>query len=72
MKDKLTPLTEGLPTVEEVGEKVLIWRALGQTQSREAYAIHATVMLRFCEPTEVWWMQLPDAPIQEQTNKIDI
>ena len=51
------------PSVEIDGEKVLLYRVLNDTQERQSYSIHNTIMVKYCNPDETWWMRLPEKPI---------
>ena len=55
-------VSEKLPTVEENGQKVLIYRIMNDSQSSLAISIHETNMVKHCNPNETWWMELPKPP----------
>lgn len=55
-------LIDKYPIVEEVGEKILLYRIMNDSQERQAITIHETRMVKHCNPEETWWMQLPCAP----------
>lgn len=55
-------VSEKLPTVEDNGQKVLIYRIMNESQSSLAISIHETNMVKHCNPNETWWMELPKPP----------
>ena len=55
-------VSEKLPTVEDNGQKVLIYRIMNYSQSSLAISIHETNMVKHCNPNETWWMELPKPP----------
>ena len=55
-------VSEKLPTVEDNGQKVLIYRIMNESQSSLAISIHETNMVKHCNPNETWWMGLPKPP----------
>ena len=55
-------VSEKLPTVEDNGGKVLIYRIMNDSQSSLAISIHETNMVKHCNPNETWWMELPKPP----------
>ena len=54
--------SEKLPSVEQNGNKVLIYRIMNDSQSSLAISIHETNMVKYCNPNETWWMELPEPP----------
>lgn len=54
--------SEKLPTEEDNGEKVLIFRIMNGSQESLAISIHDTNMVKHCNPNETWWMELPKPP----------
>lgn len=54
--------SEKLPSVEQNGNKVLIYRIMNDSQSSFAISIHETNMVKYCNPNETWWMELPEPP----------
>lgn len=54
--------SEKLPSVEQNGNKVLIYRIMNDSQSSLAISIHETNMVKYCNPNETWWMELPKPP----------
>ena len=55
-------VSEKLPTVEDNGQKVLIYRIMNDSQSNLAISIHETNMVKYCNPNETWWRELPEPP----------
>lgn len=55
-------VSEKLPTIEDNGKKVLIYRIVNDSQSSLAISIHETIMVKHCNPNETWWMELPKPP----------
>lgn len=62
MKMTWIKLIDKCPTAEEVGEKVLMYRIMNDSQEKQAITIHETRMIKYCNPEETWWMRLPCAP----------
>lgn len=54
--------SDKLPTVDDNGQKVLIYRIMNDSQSSLAISIHETNMVKYCNPNETWWMELPKPP----------
>jgi hypothetical protein len=54
--------SEKLPTEEKNGNKVLIYRIMNDSQESLAFSIHETSMVKYCNPNETWWMELPKPP----------
>ena len=54
--------SEKLPTVEQNGQKVLIYRIMNDSQASLAISIHETSMVKHCYVNETWWMELPKPP----------
>ena len=54
--------SEKLPSVEQNGNKVLIYRIMNDSQESLAISIHETNMVKHCNPNETWWMELPKPP----------
>ena len=54
--------SEKLPTVEQNGQKVLIYRIMNDSQASLAISIHETSMVKHCNVNETWWMELPKPP----------
>lgn len=54
--------SEKLPSVEQNGNKVLIYRIMNDSQESLAISIHETSMVKYCNPNETWWMELPKPP----------
>src|SRR5690606_8257132 len=55
-------VSEKLPTVEDNGQKVLIYRIMNDSQSSLAVSIYETNMVKYCNPNETWWRELPETP----------
>ncbi len=55
-------VSEKLPTIEDNGQKVLIYRIVNKNQESLAISIHDTKMVKYCDPNETWWMELPKPP----------
>ena len=60
---KYIKLSDQTPTIEQHGEKVLIWRIMNKEQRDQNPSIYPVSMLRLCDPNETWWSELPDEPI---------
>jgi hypothetical protein len=43
-----------LPTREEYGEKVLIYREMNDSQKLLAYSVHDTSMIKYCDKDTFW------------------
>ena len=54
--------SEKLPSVEQNGNKVLIYRIMNDSQESLAISIHDTSMVKYCNLDETWWMELPKPP----------
>lgn len=54
--------SEKLPSVEQNGNKVLIYRIMNDSQESLAISIHETSMVKHCNVDETWWMELPNPP----------
>ena len=54
--------SEKLPSVEQNGNKVLIYRIMNDSQESLAISIHETSMVKYCNVDETWWMELPEPP----------
>ena len=54
--------SDKLPSVEQNGNKVLIYRIMNDSQESLAISIHDTNMVKHCNPNETWWMELPKPP----------
>lgn len=54
--------SEKLPSVEQNGNKVLIYRIMNNSQESLAISIHETSMVKYCNVDETWWMELPKPP----------
>ena len=54
--------SEKLPSAEQNGNKVLIYRIMNDSQSSLAISIHETSMVKYCNVYETWWMELPKPP----------
>jgi hypothetical protein len=54
--------SEKLPSVEQNGNKVLIYRIMNDSQESLAISIHETSMVKYCNVDETWWMELPKLP----------
>lgn len=54
--------SEKLPSVEQNGNKVLIYRIMNDSQESLAISIHETSMVKYCNLDETWWMELPKPP----------
>lgn len=59
------PLTDGLPDPKVVGEKILVNRAVNDSQRGLKVSIYDTVFLKLCEPETTYWMPLPPHPEKE-------
>ena len=51
-----------LPTVEENGKKVLLYRIMNDSQESQSVSIHETSMVKHCNKEETWWMEIPSLP----------
>lgn len=54
--------SEKLPTVDDNGQKVLVYRIMNDSQQSLAISIHDTSFVKYCDPNETWWMELPKPP----------
>ena len=54
--------SEKLPTVDNNGNKVLIYRIMNDSQASLAISIYETSMVKYCNLNETWWMELPKPP----------
>jgi hypothetical protein len=54
--------SEKLPSVEQNGRKVLIYRIMNDSQASLSISIHDTSMVKHCNVNETWWMELPKPP----------
>jgi len=54
--------SEKLPSVEQNGNKVLIYRIMNDSQESLAISIYETSMVKYCNVDETWWMELPKPP----------
>lgn len=54
--------SEKLPSVEQNGNKVLMYRIMNDSQESLAISVHETSMVKYCNPDETWWMELPKPP----------
>lgn len=61
MKDWI-PAAVMMPTIDENGEKVLLYRTMNDQQQSMAVSIHDTAKVKYCQLDETWWMQLPAPP----------
>ncbi len=43
-----------LPTIEEQGEKVLIYREMNESQKLLSYSVHDTSMVKYCDKDTHW------------------
>lgn len=57
------PAAVKLPTLEENGEKVLLYRTMNDQQRSMAVSIHDTLKVKYCQPEETWWMPIPAPPV---------
>jgi len=55
-------VADKLPTVEQNGKKVLIYRIMNDSQESQAISIYETSMVKYCDINETWWMQIPVPP----------
>jgi len=55
-------LSDKLPTIENQGVKVLLYRIMNEDQKLLSTTIHETAMVKHCNPDETWWMPLPEPP----------
>lgn len=60
------PLTDGLPDPKIVGEKILVNRAVNDSQRGLKVSVYDTILLKLCEPETTYWMPLPPYPEKEQ------
>ena len=51
-----------LPTVEQNGKKVLLYRIMNDSQESQSVSIHETSMVKYCNKEETWWMEIPLLP----------
>jgi len=51
-----------LPTAEENGKKVLLYRIMNDSQESQSVSIHETSMVKYCNKEETWWMEIPPLP----------
>jgi hypothetical protein len=55
-------LSDKLPTVEDQGVKVLLYRIMNEDQKLLGITIYDTAKVKHCNPNETWWLPLPDPP----------
>jgi hypothetical protein len=58
-------LKDKKPNSHEVGDKVLLFRIMNDSQKEQSITIHETYMVKFCNENETWWQPLPLSPLQE-------
>ena len=51
-----------LPTADENGKKVLLYRIMNDSQESQSVSIHETSMVKYCNKEETWWMEIPPLP----------
>jgi hypothetical protein len=56
------PLSERRPTIDEDGDKILIYRIMNRGQKSLSISIYDTYTTKFCDVDETWWMRLPKPP----------
>jgi len=61
-------LKDKKPNIKEVGDKVLLFRIMNDSQMSQSITIHETYMVKFCNENETWWQPIEPAPIQEVEN----
>jgi hypothetical protein len=72
-KEIWVAVSEKLPNLNDNGQKVLIYRIMNDSQSSLAISIHETNMVKYCNPNETWWMELPKPPsINKITDSVEI
>ena len=59
---KWIKLKDRKPSIDVDGKKVLLYRLLNEGQKELSISIHDTVMTKYCNEDETWWMALPDEP----------
>lgn len=57
-------VNDRLPESCSVGNKVLLFRLVNESQSALSITVFDTNMVKYCSPSESWWMPLPDKPKQ--------
>jgi hypothetical protein len=55
-------VADELPTLEQNGKKVLIYRIMNDSQASQAISIYDTSKVKLCDANETWWMELPAPP----------
>jgi len=63
---KYIKLSNETPTIEEYGEKVLVWRIMNQGQQDQNPSILPISMLKQCNKNETWWCELPNNPHKKE------
>lgn len=63
--EKWNLLDEIVPSPSIHGEKLLVYRVMNESQRNMAYSILDTTLIRFCQPKETWWCELPNPPINQ-------
>jgi len=67
MSERWIKLSKQAPTIAD-GEKVLLYRVMNDDQKLLSTTIHDTAMVKHCNPDETWWMPLPIAPCEGNTD----
>ena len=55
-------VSDKIPSIEKNGKKVLIYRIMNDNQECLAISIYETSMVKYCNPNETWWTELPKPP----------
>lgn len=61
-------LKDKKPNSHEVGDKVLLFRIMNDSQKSQSVTIHETYMVKFCDENETWWQPIEPSPIEENEN----
>jgi len=58
-------LKDKKPNAQEVGDKVLLFRIMNDSQMSQSVTIHETYMVKFCDENETWWQPIEPTPLEE-------
>src|SRR5690349_20444855 len=53
-----------LPDVEKVGNTVLLFREMNESQREMSFSIYDTFLVKHCDPETTFWQSLPNPPKQ--------
>lgn len=62
MKQDWIKLKFQSPNVVDNGNKVLVYRTMNISQESMSMSIYETSMVKYCDPEETWWTNLPNPP----------